>query len=128
MTNNYRDVVKERRDKVGLLLAKSITKPQMIAEHLDEDVGVIYEDIKYFKKQAVPWLDDLTFTEFVWECKNAIDKLKNIEEDMQKLRHDAKGIDEKLKVFHEIQYNINLQIETLANGPTLMELKKANGE
>lgn len=128
MTNNYRDVVKERRDKVGLLLAKSITKPQMIAEHLDEDVGVIYEDIKYFKKQAVPWLDDLTFTRFVWECKNAIDKLKNIEEDMQKLRQDAKGIDEKLKVFHEIQYNINLQIETLANGPTLMELKKANGE
>jgi len=128
MTNNYRDVVKERRDKVGLLLAKSITKPQMIAEHLDEDVGVIYEDVKYFKKQAVPWLDDLTFTGFVWECKNAIDKLKNIEEDMQKLRQDAKGIDEKLKVFHEIQYNINLQIETLANGPTLMELKKANGE
>ena len=128
MTNNYRDVVKERRDKVGLLLAKSITKPQMIATQLNEEIGVIYEDIKYFKKQATPWLDDLAFSGFVWECKNAIDKLKNIEEELQKLRQDAKGIDEKLKVMHEIQYNINLQVETLANGPTLMALKKANGE
>ena len=128
MTNNYRDVVKERRSKVGLLLAKSITKPQMISKQLDEDVGVIYEDIKYFKKQATPWLDELAFTGFVWECKNAIDKLKNMEEEMQMLRQDAKGIDEKLKVIHELEYNINLQIETLGNGPTLMALKKANGE
>jgi len=128
MTNNYRDVVKERRDKVGLLLAKSITKPQMIATQLNEEIGVIYEDIKYFKKQATPWLDDLAFSGFVWECKNAIDKLKDIETELQLLRQSAKGVDEKLKVMHEIQFNINLQIETLANGPTLMALKKANGE
>jgi len=43
MANNYRDVVKERRDKVGQLLAKSITKPQMIAKNLNEDVGVVYQ-------------------------------------------------------------------------------------
>jgi regulator of replication initiation timing len=49
--------------------------------------------------------------------KNVIDKLKNIEEELQVLRQDAKGIDEKLKVMHELEYNINLQIETLANGP-----------
>jgi len=128
MANNCRDVVKERRDKVGQLLAKSITKPQMIAKNLNKDVRVIYKDIKYFKEQAIPWLDELAFTGFVWECKNAIDKLKDIEEEKQKLRQDARGIDEKLKVMHEIEYNINLQIETLANGPTLMALKKANGE
>jgi len=42
MANNYR-VVKERRDKVGLLLAKSVTKPQNIAKSIGEDVGVVYQ-------------------------------------------------------------------------------------
>jgi len=128
MTNNFRDVTKARRGKVGLLLAKSITKPQMIADHLNEDVGIVYQDIKYFKEQATPWLDELAFLGFVWECKNAIDKLKNIEEEYQVLRQDAKTLDDKLKILHALEYNINLQVETLANGPTLMALKKANGE
>jgi hypothetical protein len=65
MANNYRDAVKERRNKVGQLLAKSITKPRMIVDNLKEDVGVIYEDIKYFMKQAIPRLDELAFTRFV---------------------------------------------------------------
>ena len=128
MTNNYRDVVKERRSKVGLLLAKSITKPQMIADNLKEDVGVIYEDIKYFKKQAIPWLDELAFSGFVWECKLAIDEFNDLKSELQLIRQNVKTTDEKLRVIHEISHLINLKIETLANGPTLMALRKANGE
>jgi len=36
MSNNYRKTVVERRNKVTLALAKSITKPQAIAESIGE--------------------------------------------------------------------------------------------
>jgi len=128
MSNNYRKIVVDRRNKVALAMAKSVTKPQAIAESIGEDVGVIYDDIAHLKKQATPWLDDLAFTGFVWECKNAIDKLKDIEVELQSLRQNTNNLDDKLRVIHELEYNINLQMETLGNGPTLMALKKANGE
>ena len=128
MSNNYRKIVVDRRNKVALAMAKSVTKPQAIAESIGEDVGVIYDGIAHLKKQATPWLDDLAFTGFVWECKNAIDKLKDIEVELQSLRQNTNNLDDKLRVIHELEYNINLQMETLGNGPTLMALKKANGE
>jgi fibrillarin-like rRNA methylase len=62
MSNNYREIVKARRNKVSLLLAKSVSKPELIAEHLKESVDVIYKDIAHLKKKAIPWLDDLAFS------------------------------------------------------------------
>jgi len=92
MSNNYRKTVVDRRNKVALALAKSVTKLQAIAESIGEDVGVIYDDIAHLKKQAIPWLDELAFSGFVWECKTAIDKLKDIETELQLLRQNARTI------------------------------------
>jgi len=43
MSNNYRKTLVDRRNKVALALAKSVTKPQDIEKSIGEDVGVVYQ-------------------------------------------------------------------------------------
>jgi len=43
MSNNYRKTVVDRRNKVALALAKSVTKPHAIAKSIGEDMEVVYQ-------------------------------------------------------------------------------------
>ena len=117
--------VEHRRDKVSQLLAKSVTKPADIAKSLGVEITDVYSDLKFLKKNSNEWLNGFANDGYVFVTKQTIDSLYDIEVELQKLRQDAKGADNKLKIIKELRETINTRWVIQGNGPTLMAIKKA---
>ncbi len=128
-------VVHERRYQVARLVARGAVHSKEIANSLmpegqkpsDQFITRIKNDIKWLRNQSVPWLDALMQIGFVYECKVAVEKLQDIEKELQDIRYNIKedpNVLKRVTVLNAIQHNINLQIETQANGPLLVKVRK----
>ena len=128
-------VVHARRYQVARLVARGAVHSREIASSLmpegeppsDQFITRIKNDIKWLRNQSVPWLDSLVQIGFIYECKVAVEKLQDIEKELQDIRYNIKDDPNVLKrvtVLNAIQHNINLQIETQANGPLLVRVRK----
>ena len=65
-----------------------------------------------------------TLDGYVFETKNTIDQLQDIEMELQVLRSNISNLDQKLKIIRELVSVINMRWVIQGDGPTLMNLKK----
>lgn len=125
MANNNHAEVQKRREDVSLCLQKSVTKPTLIAKRLKLDIKTVNNDLHWMRKDAKKWLTGHALEGYVFETKNTIDQMKDIETELQALRSTAGTLDEKLKVIKELRETINIRWVIQGEGPTLMYARMA---
>ncbi len=119
--------VMERRTKISRLMAKSVVKAEDISKTLNIKVKTVYDDIAYLKKQSSKWLYGFANDGYIFVTKQTIYSLYDIEVELKKMRQEAIGQDNKLKVIRELRETINTRWVIQGTGPTLMVLQKTNG-
>lgn len=115
-----------RRDQVAQLLHKSVPVSE-ISTRLKLSEKTVYNDIRWMHGQSNDWLTSLTKSGFIYECMIAIDKFKTIEHELRVLLDGEEDTMKQAKILHELAWVINMEVETLGNGPTLMALRRADG-
>lgn len=136
-----KDEAKIRRERISLCIQKGMHSPVQIANNLKKEFQVpdekkwlmtINNDIKWFKKQAMPWLDDYGLAGFVFETRNAIEQLKDIEMELQEMRQkeakktDKDSVRRRITILSELRETINTRWVVQGEGPTLMNLQRAD--
>lgn len=121
----------QRRDKVSLCLAKSITTPtgilkQIIKDNPDVTISQVKHDLAWMRKNSKKWLSGHALEGYVFSTQNTLEQLKDIEQELQSIRTQAVGIDEKLAVLRELRDTINMRWVMEGDGPTLMALTFGN--
>ncbi len=119
--------VQKRREQISLCLQKSITTPKQIAKQTGLDTGTIANDLFWMQKKMQKWLSGHTLDGYIFETKNTIDQLKDIEMELQKKRQDYVKLDDKifayLLIIKELKNTINMRWQIQGDGPTFMNLK-----
>ena len=116
--------VKKRREQISLCLQKSVTSASLIARELGLRVATVSNDLHWMKLQAQKWLSEHTLDGYVFETKNTIEQLKDIEMDLQDMRRMTTNPEVKLKIIHELISLINMRWVMQGDGPTLMNARK----
>jgi hypothetical protein len=76
----------ERREKISLVLAKSITNPTDISKQTGLKIEDVKNDLRWMKKTAQTSLAGHALDGYIFETRNTIDQLKDIEHELQALR------------------------------------------
>jgi len=118
--------VQRRREAISRCLAKSITSPSLIAKQTNLELSQVKNDLVWMRKNAKTWLTGHALDGYVFETKNTIDQLKDIEVELQKMRTEAPNTDEKIKIIHELKDTINMRWVIQGDGPTLMAQRYAD--
>jgi len=121
------EVVQKRREEISLCLAKSITTPKQIAAQTNFERGTIANDLYWMQKKSQKWLSGHTLDGYIFETKNTIDQLKDIEVELQKKRQQYEKLDDKifayLLIIKELKNTITTRWQLQGDGPTFMNLK-----
>ena len=115
--------VRERREKISMCLAKSITSPKAIEKETGIPAMTVSNDLKWMKKNSTKWLSGHALNGYVFETQQTIEQLRDIELELQKMRQDAKDNETKIKIIHELKDVINMRWVIQGDGPTLMYSK-----
>ena len=116
--------VMERRHKVGLYLMNHIANQKMIAEKIgDCTVKDIENDVKWIKEQVGPWIDSLASEGYAFDVKMGIDKLKQLETELEALKQEAPR-EEKPDLIMKIADITIARLVAEGEGPTLMSLRR----
>ena len=113
----------ERREKISLVLAKSITNPTDISKQTGFKLSDVKNDLRWMKKSAKTTLSGHALDGYIFETKNTIDQLKDIEHELQALRSTETDLDKKLKIMHELKELINMRWVIHGDGLTLLAQK-----
>ena len=116
-------VTLQRREKISLVLAKSITNPTDIAKQTGIKVDDVKNDLRWMKKSAKTTLAGHALDGYIFETKNTIDQLKDIEHELQALRSKETDLEKKLKIIHELKELINMRWVIHGDGLTLLAQK-----
>lgn len=120
-----RAVTMQRREKISLVLAKSITNPTDISKQTGIPVDDVKNDLKWMKKNSQVALSGHTLDGYIFETKNTIDQLRDIEHELQSLRSKEGNLDNKIKIIHELKEVINMRWVIQGDGLTAMSTKMA---
>jgi hypothetical protein len=113
----------ERREKISLVLAKSITNPTDISNQTKIPISDVKNDLRWMKKTAQTSLAGHALDGYIFETRNTIDQLKDIEHELQALRSTEKDLGNKLKIIHELKELINMRWVIHGDGLTLLATK-----
>jgi hypothetical protein len=113
----------ERREKISLVLAKSITNPTDISKQTGLKIEDVKNDLRWMKKTAQTSLAGHALDGYIFETRNTIDQLKDIEHELQALRSTEKDLGNKLKIIHELKELINMRWVIHGDGLTLLATK-----
>jgi len=117
-------LVHKRRERISIVLAKSITTPSAIANQLkDVDIETIKNDLKWMRKNSRVVLSGNTLEGYIFETHNTIEQLRDIELELQSLRSTEKETETKLKIIHELKEVINMRWVLHGDGLTLLAQK-----
>ena len=131
LSNDEREI-KERREKVNYLLIKGATE-KTIAKQLGVSERTITRDVKFIREQASTWVDDLGKEGAIYECKLALDKLKDSELELNRIIQKLKDsttipeVEKELtiaKLVKQKDDNVTLQAQFVLEGPTLYAMKR----
>ena len=86
----------------------------------------IVRDVAYLKKASHNWFDGLAKDGFIFEYKLALDKIKDRENELQKLYKESKVIPQKLQILKALDENTKLYLELLGERPTIHAIKRAS--
>ena len=75
-----------RREQISLVLAKSITNPTDIAKQTGLPLSDVKNDLRWMKRTAKTSLAGHALDGYIFETRNTIDQLKDIEHELQALR------------------------------------------
>jgi hypothetical protein len=123
-------LVHKRRERISLVLAKSITSPTAISIHLkDVDVDTVKNDLKWMRRNSKVVLSGNALEGYVFETYNTIEQLRDIELELQSLRSKETDLDKKLRIIHELKEVINMRWVIHGDGLTLLSQKlgESNG-
>jgi len=121
-------IVQERREKVSLCLAKSMTRVEDIARQINADPKDIHNDLYWMRKNSRKWLSNHTLDGYIFETRRTIDQLQDIELELQSMRSKTTSIDDKLKIMRQLTEVINLRWVIQGDGPTLMNIRTVNDD
>jgi len=129
-------VVEKRREEISLCLQKSITTPKQIAKQTGIERATVANDLFWMQKKSQKWLSGHTLDGYIFETKNTIDQLKDIETELQLKRQayaklappkEPTESDDKifayLMIIKELKNTINMRWQIQGDGPTYMNLK-----
>ena len=116
----------QRRQKISLCLAKSMTSPQMIAKNLKLTEKEVTNDLYWMRKNAKVWLSGHTLDGYVFETQKTIEQMKDLELELQEMRNHETNTLTKLKIIHELKDVINTRWVIQGDGPTLMNSRFKN--
>jgi DNA-binding CsgD family transcriptional regulator len=113
----------QRREQISLVLAKSITTPTAISQQTGIKIEDVKNDLRWMKKAAKTTLSGHALDGYIFETKNTIDQLKDIEHELQSLRTKETDLDKKIKILHELKEVINMRWVIHGDGLTLLAQK-----
>lgn len=116
--------IKERREKVAYYLVKGCSESQ-IAELAGVHRNTVVRDIAYLKGLSRNWLDGLAKDGFIHEYKLALDKVKDHENELQKILLYAETVGQKIQILRALDDNAKLYLELLGETPTVHAYKLA---
>ena len=118
-----------RREQISLVLAKSITNPTDIAKQTGLPLSDVKNDLRWMKRTAKTSLAGHALDGYIFETRNTIDQLKDIEHELQALRSKETDLEKKLKIIHELKELINMRWVIHGDGLTLLAQKyvESNG-
>ena len=121
---SHRKEIQERRENVSHLLLLNKTETQ-IAKELGVSRETIVRDVGSLKKSAYGWVEALAKDGFIFEYKQALDKIKTREAKLNGLLDEAKDVWQKIAVMKELDRNTKLYLELLGESPTIHSFRKA---
>ncbi len=113
-----------RREQVSYLLIRGKTETQ-IAKEINVDRRTIVRDVSFLKKASHSWLDGLAKEGFIYEYKLSLDKIRNHEQELQKLYDQTNDISQKIQIIKLLDDNSKLYLELLGETPTVHAYKQA---
>ena len=127
-----RSVISERRDKVGQMLARSVTSKKEIAVELNLPYKTVENDIQWIKAQTRPWLYGLAGEGYAFDCMMAIDKFLSIESELEDMRQNARknnlAPEKRMVVMRELRETTLSRLSIEGEGPTLLAVRKIKKE
>ena len=120
--------VDKRRVKMQGYLARGILTPKKLADVMGIKIDTVRNDLKFFRKDSITWLEGLALDGFTFQAQNTMDQLQDMLEELQQKRtlKDVKNdIHILVKVDKEIAHILSLQWQIASTGPTLMNIRKA---
>lgn len=112
--------IMKRREEIGKCLAKSITTPLAIVKQTNIPLSTVRNDLHWMRKNSRKWLSGHALDGYIFNTKNTIEQLQDIELELQALRSNETDVDRKLKIMHELRETINMRWVIEGDGPTLM--------
>lgn len=116
--------VQARREEVSRLLLKNLSETK-ISEILGVSRQTIVRDVFFLKSLSSDWLDGLAKNGFIFECKQALDKIKDVGRRLEELYDITDDVWQKISILRAIEANAKLYLEMLSEYPTLHAYKKA---
>ncbi len=97
MNRESKSDIKIRREKVLECIRKGLYTPALIVKKLEKDYNIppeghdlfyrkIENDLKWMRKDSVKWLSGHALDGFVFETRNAIEQMRDVESELQKMR------------------------------------------
>jgi len=120
--------VQKRREKMQTYLARGILTPKKLADVMKISIDTVRNDLKFFRKDSITWLEGLALDGFTFQAQNTMDQLQNMLEELQQKRttDDVKNdVHLLVKLDKEIAHILSLQWQIASTGPTLMNIRKA---
>lgn len=119
------DSKKQRIEQVSYYLVKGVPELE-IAKILNVSRKTIVRDVAYLKKASQNWIDGLAKDGFIFEYKLALDKIKDRENELQKLYKESKEISQKLQILKALDENTKMYLELLGERPTIHAIKRVS--
>lgn len=120
---SHRKEIRQRRERVAHLIRyRTETK---IAGILGCSRETIVRDVKFLKKQNWEWLDDLAKDGFIFEFRNALEKIRQNGARLEDMFEKAIDSWLKLEIIREQDRNSKLYLELLGEAPTIHAFRKA---
>ncbi|MGI0010966.1 MAG: hypothetical protein ACREAE_06175 [Nitrosopumilaceae archaeon] len=118
--------IRKRRENVSSCLVRGMTETR-IADEIGVSRQTVVRDVAYLKKHSQNWFDGLAKDGFIFEYKLALEKLKDVDSELEKLYGKAKGVSEKVSILKTRKENAKTYLELLSETPTVHALRKVMG-
>jgi len=126
-----KSAIQNRRLNVSYLIIKGKSETE-IASEMQVHRNTIVRDVSFLKKHAQNWLDGLAKNGFIYEYKLALDKIRDHEQELQKLFEQTDDISQKIQILRALDDNSKLYLELLGETPTVhayrLAIKKAQDQ
>ena len=109
--------------ELGFTIADGLEYIRTAVDKAGLKVDDVKNDLRWMKRNAHVTLAGHALDGYIFETKNTIDQLKDIEHELQALRSKEQDLDKKLKILHELKEVINMRWVIHGDGLTLLATK-----